>query len=380
MKIIHFISSLGNGGAEKFVIDLSNAISQTDHEVVICSFRKIQPDMVFVNQISPNVKTVTFNKNDGFSFKLIFKLFSFLKKEKPAIVNSHLSSTIVYLYLPIILLRHFKAFHTVHCLAEEEEVRPFFRKLRFLFYKLKLITPISISDITDQSLKKLCRSVKSQVIFNGIATPKTTSEIKHVRKEIEQYKYDQNTKVFISVGRIDATRNQKNFDLMVAVFKKLFNEKENVILLIIGKDLSAEQFKQKELEKIKSANTFFLGTKNNVSDYLCLSDAFCMSSTIEGLPISILEAFATGLPVLSTPAGGIPDIIKHKVNGLLSKDFSFEFYYLMIKEFLLMDQNEITKIKKTNLSDFRDRFSIDKTCSNYLRLYEERYYDHRNRI
>jgi glycosyltransferase involved in cell wall biosynthesis len=61
----------------------------------------------------------------------------------------------------------------------------------------------------------------------------------------------------------------------------------------------------------------FLGFRHDVQDLLAEADLFVLSSTTEGLPITILEAMAAGLPIVSTDAGGIPEVVAHGQTGLL---------------------------------------------------------------
>jgi glycosyltransferase involved in cell wall biosynthesis len=61
-----------------------------------------------------------------------------------------------------------------------------------------------------------------------------------------------------------------------------------------------------------------LGARDDVEHILPAFDAFALTSHTEGLPLVVLEAMATGLPVISTAVGGIPDIIQHGVTGLLT--------------------------------------------------------------
>ena len=89
-------------------------------------------------------------------------------------------------------------------------------------------------------------------------------------------------------------------------------------LLIIGEGFD----RASELKKLANKNIHFIGIKTNVPDYLYASDAFCLSSNFEGMPISLIEAFACGCPSICTPVGGIVNSVKHGVTGFLSKSLS----------------------------------------------------------
>ena len=61
----------------------------------------------------------------------------------------------------------------------------------------------------------------------------------------------------------------------------------------------------------------FLGTRNDVPDLMREADVFVRPSFLEGMPLTILEAMASGLPVIATPIGGTPELLKEGVHGLL---------------------------------------------------------------
>ena len=64
------------------------------------------------------------------------------------------------------------------------------------------------------------------------------------------------------------------------------------------------------------------GNVENVEQYLAEADAFVLSSNYEGLPLVILEAMASGLPIVSTDVGGVKDVVTD--NGLLVEPHSIE--------------------------------------------------------
>lgn len=365
MKIIHIIPDLWNGGAEKFTIDLCSELAKTEN-VTLCSFKDINEGMMFVKNLSLKVKLVTLSKKKGFDFLFFIRFCRFLFKEKPDVINTHLTA-INYCLLPLLFLRKFKAFHTIHSMPEIEEQNKWNRAIKKRFFLSGRVIPVSISKKTAAGFSRVYNLTASTVIYNGVFPYKTSILLNQVQNEINNYKINKDTKVFITIGNY--TRH-KNFELLVNTFSKLLKEGKNVILLIIGYDNSVEKKEWSKIKSLKAENTFMLGLRYNVTDYLSCSDVFCMSSVVEGLPLSILEAFSVGLPVLSTPVGGVPDIVEPFVNGLLSPDFSEERYYEMIVDFIKMPVSQIEKIRENNNKIFKQRFSIEITKENYLNNYK----------
>jgi glycosyltransferase involved in cell wall biosynthesis len=110
----------------------------------------------------------------------------------------------------------------------------------------------------------------------------------------------------------------------------------------------------------------FFGEKHNVSDYLLNADAFCLSSIREGMPISLIEAFACGCVPICTPVGGLINTIENGVTGYLSDSVSENDYYLSVRTYL---ENK-DQIKKTDLIQYYlSNFSIEECAKKYLSLY-----------
>jgi glycosyltransferase involved in cell wall biosynthesis len=86
----------------------------------------------------------------------------------------------------------------------------------------------------------------------------------------------------------------------------------NAVLLILGTG-EMEPF----LRRSAGDGVRFEGSVEDVTPYLQVADLFVLPSITEGLPVSILEALATKVPVLATRVGGVPDIIEHGYNGWL---------------------------------------------------------------
>ena len=141
-------------------------------------------------------------------------------------------------------------------------------------------------------------------------------------------------------GRIDTPKNQI---VLCKVFDRLVKDGEDVVLLIAGAKQSTEIYSK--LEQYFSERIQYLGERNDVPDLMAYSDAMCLSSIWEGLPVTLLEALSVGCVPICTPVGGIPDVIKDNWNGILSTSASEEGYFQAVKRFISMSDIDYSKIK-----------------------------------
>lgn len=351
------------------VVDLCNELSKDKNsDIYLCVFNENGELHSFKKDLGNNVHYVNFHKRFKWDIGLQWRIFWFFRNLKPDVVNSHLSGTVLYVYLPVLMLRRVRFYHTIHNLAQEEVPSGFFRKIRFLIYKTKRLHPVSISRITQASHAELY-GIDSKLIYNGVQERGKTGQFQSVRSEISSYRKNDDTKVFLSVGRINSAKDQKNYKLLVEVFARLSQEGKNVLLLIIGADNSAHQTTLNALLKIKTDNVRFLGPKNNVSDYMLNADFYCLSSKFEGLPITVIEALSHGLPVVATAVGGIPELISNSENGLLVKSVDPEDFYNAIAEMLTWDKNKREQVATANFRKYTENFSIAIAARNYGEYY-----------
>lgn len=358
MKILQIITGLGDGGAEKFLIDLSNELSK-NNEVIICSLFDVKKDMFLSESLDKKIKVVSLNKKLGFDFKILFSVYSLIKTEKPDVVNTHLRA-LFYSSLSIIFSKT-KFFHTVHNMAEKETTYVF-RKIYKVFFKYFHVTPIAIAKKVLESIQKEYSDSFNVLIENGVKKLDVSNSISSVQNEIETYKTTKNTKILLSIGRIS---EQKNFSLLVKTTNKLVMQGFDITLLIIGRDHG----ELSSLESIACDRVHFLGTKKNVIDYIANADAFCMSSIYEGMPIVLLESLSMGCIPICTPAGGIVDIVDKHI-GFLSNGFSELDYYNVMKLFMHSDDVTIKEMQYNCKQLFTNKYNIIKTAENYFNLYQ----------
>ncbi|QKJ22281.1 glycosyltransferase [Poseidonibacter lekithochrous] len=365
MKILQVIPNLNTGGAEKFCIDLSNELSK-DNEVILCSLFDINESMFLANKINDNVKVVTLGKKLGADWKIFFKIYSLIKKEKPDIIHTHLKA-LFYSILSIFLFKNLKFFHTIHNIATKENSKIFMNIYNILFNKFG-VKPVAISEKVLKTVHDVYGTNHKIKIDNGVLRPMTTDLLDNVKKEIEDLKINQDTKVFLNIARISPQKNQM---MLVEVFNKLIEEGNNIILLIIGEDSTVEKEYYNSVKLISKQGITFLGLRNNIADYLYYSDVFCLSSDYEGLPITLLESMSMGCLPICTPVGGIPDVIKTEVNGLLAIDKNKKEFYNIVSLYLRLEESEKRIIKKNTQSKFEEGYDIEMCSSKYYNEYSK---------
>lgn len=360
MKIIQIIYSLSSGGAERFVVDLSNELANMGHDVTVCMLLEDNNTRLTFNKkfINNNVKFHAMNFDKGFSIHKSDLLQAYIKKENPDIVHCHLN-VIPYVFRLCLFYRHIKFFHTLHSIAEytfDSKLQYYFNKF---YYKLNLIRPICISKLCQKSYEDLYNLFNAPVINNGRAMPVVSNKFLAVKKEVECLKKNTTSPVFIHVARFSPEKNQQ---MLIDSFNALFEEGIDFVLLVIGSGYDSETGKQ--LQKQACKNVYFLCEKDNVCDYMLCADAFCLTSNYEGLSITLLEALACGLTPICTSVGGIPDVIEDDITGYLSPNQNVGLYVKNLKRFMTRPLN-----KDYLINYFKENYSMDICAKKYEKEY-----------
>ena len=121
-------------------------------------------------------------------------------------------------------------------------------------------------------------------------------------------------KVLFSAGRLEQV---KRYDLVIKAFQEC--AMEDAYLLIAGEGTQRKTLETLAATRKEGIKIRFLGNQEAsvIRDLMRLSDVFVLLSEFEGVPMVLLEALSTGLPVLATRVGGIPDLIPDKEKGIL---------------------------------------------------------------
>jgi len=195
-----------------------------------------------------------------------------------------------------------------------------------------------------------------QYIQNGVDTEKFKCLNKDdIYKLKIKLKISSDKKIFITVGSLIS---RKDMETVIKGFK-LFNSDKTSILLIAGEGPEKEN-----LQFISDDNIVFLGNISNVVEYLQISDCFISASLAEGLPNTVLEAMACGLPTI------LSDIPSHRE---LYENEKVEIFSIKddIKLSKLLKIIDLAKQKEISLKLINNHFSAKSMSEKYQKIYGE---------
>lgn len=362
MKIIQIIYFLCSGGAEKFVVNLSNELVAMGHEVCVCILREATDVNMFNRPfLNENVRFVSLGIAEGFSFCKIRAVEQILDKFRPDVVHCHLN-VIPYIFKYSLMHRGIRFVYTLHSVAQYASGTPFQKHLNRFYFRKGLIRPVTISRICDESYQSYYGLDNAARIDNGAPSISPSGGYQKVMKEVSDLCQGKRLPVFIHVARFHPLKNQ---ELLIDAFNRLDSDGYDFRLLIIGNGYTSDDGIL--LQKRACGKIVFLGEKANVGDYLLCSDAFCLTSRYEGLPISLLEAMSCGLTPVCTAVGGIPDVIEDGINGYLDKEMSVSSFCNALHKCL--ERPISADVIKAS---YQKNFSMEVCARKYVEIYKGR--------
>lgn len=368
MKILEISFHLQSGGAERFVVDLSNELAKTN-EVTLLTLRDDKVSYVdrnfYKNDLIDAVKYECLGLKNSLRPSMWWKIWKYIRHKKPEVVHFHGDTMCYYMFLPMLFSSSkIKFVQTIH---SDFYWGGYDKKLNKLTARIlgnsHRIRYAALAKKNYDDLKKCYPNVLAECIVNGRSEIIPTVEYEDVKNEIDSYRTSDSTKIFLHVARCSKVKNQKR---LICAFNQVISNGLDAQLLIIGDGFN-EPLGQ-ELRNLACDNIHFLGLKKNVSDYMLCSDIFCLSSDAEGMPITLLEAILSGTPAVSTPVCGALTAIKDDENGIIASSFAITDYVSalekVVNNFNLLKSNS-EKQKSTNI------FTINKCAESYLKFFSK---------
>jgi glycosyltransferase involved in cell wall biosynthesis len=227
-----------------------------------------------------------------------------------------------------------------------------------LFFFKPIIVAVSNADV--ELIRKHIFLPKSwwNVIHNGIRDDRSNLLSERLQKT--------RVKGFFNIGWIGSIEERKRWRSLVDLIDKLNDyELKNFHLTIAGTGPEID-----ELQRVfaKKKNVSICGNIRNPSkSFYPNIDLLLMTSSHEGLPMVIIEAFQCGVPVIATNVGGIPEIVNGK-NGLLINDPFLDIFNSILEVLETFEKYENYSLQARQT--FLEGFQIESVTAKYLNLFD----------
>ena len=310
-KVIIFVNSYA-GGAEKMTLNIAQFLELEAFEVIYCIIGK---DLGLIAQFIPENAVVRFIKVSSYKDNLIFKIYKFLRVEKPDVVFASLMPINWRLCLASAFMPRVKVILRINNYLYTQS---FIQKLRLFFsYRFadKIIVQTEEMKIEHTSILKL-KSDKVVTLPNPINKVAIDKKI----AVILESPFSNDNSNYVFAGRISYV---KGLDVLFEAFSEILKVRPNSILHIIGNTQGI--FESYYLELIQLAKLLgitervvFLGFQSNPYGYMKYADCLVLPSRNEGLPNVIIEALYLGTPVAVTASVPVVSrIVRNGVDGFV---------------------------------------------------------------
>ncbi len=313
LRILHVITGLEIGGAERVLLETARYQQARGHEVAVCALRPEGPLAAAVREVCP---LYTVDMGHRLSPGVIWKLARLMRRGHHDVVHS-------YLYQANLVAR--VAARLAGVPVNISSVRCSYTWLRWPHFAVDRWTAhfadciTSVSEATRQfSIEREGLPTRKIVTLrNGIEVSRfdKITDRAATRAALRQsLGYAADALVVCMTGRLHA---QKGHTFLFQAAERLKGRFPQLRLLIIGDGPQRAALEAETRARGLSGMVQFLGMRKDVPELLAASDVFAFPSLYEGLPNAVLEAMAMSLPVVASTADGTVEVIESERDGLL---------------------------------------------------------------
>lgn len=352
MKIAHVVDSMEVGGAETVVSQM-------------CRLQRAQgynPCVYAIGTLGPLGEQL---RKDGFTVEThvgrhlldtMRNFFRIFKESRPAVVHLHNPTPAIYAALSARMAGVPSIVSTRHSLVAPP--RRLAVELKYAVAAVCCDWIVGICDATTNNLKSIHSIPARKIVrvYNG-AVP------------LEEAPQDQwppkSGLTLVYVGRLEPV---KNHVLLLNAFRTALSSKPDLRLWMVGDGSERQMLERTAAELGISEQVTFWGQQLNVAPFFSAADAFIMSSSSEGLPISLLQAFSLGLPAIVTNVGGMAEVVRQAKAGFTAAVTDPAEMSAAILRLADSDADR-EQFSRNARAAFESRFTLETMVDAYMDLY-----------
>jgi glycosyltransferase involved in cell wall biosynthesis len=303
-----------------------------------------------------------------YDIKAFINLYRIIKKNAYDIVHCHSGKAGFLGRVAAWCARVPRIYFTVHGWSFYSKERRYYPFL--ISFVEKIMAPIttkiicvSENDRKQAILKKVAKEEKLIVIKNGSSAGNFLPSVS-LRVLLKAEKEDV---IFGMIGRLAYPKNPL---LFLKAFKCLLKKCENVKCILIGDGPLYKECRAFIGENSLEGKVFLLGFREDARALLHEMDVFVLISQFEGLPLTIIEAMHSALPIIATDVGGIRELVKNGINGFLIPEDDEERLFKKM-QYLAKNLHARYRMGRESQKIAKKEYALEKMVEAYEDLYKE---------
>jgi len=365
-RVLHLISSSGFLGAENVVLELSKETAKQGYWVTIGILEnRNNLHMELADRArSEGLQVQIFPCKGRYDYRTIASIQDFIDRERPDILHSHNYKSNFYAWRALsgrkiswIITNHGKR------LGVKLSI---YNWLNILFMK-KANKIVAVSQtLADEMIQYGISSSRMHIIDNGVNLERFTNLLEHndLRKS---FGLNGNHKI---IGTIGSLTEEKGHIYIIEAARQVIDKHPECRFLIIGDGSQRHSLEEKVSHLRLTGEVLFTGSRKDVPEILSMLDAFVLPSLKEGLPMALLEAMASKVPVIATSVGAIPKVVEDGISGILIPPKNSDAIAEAINT-MLSDGNSAKEMGLKGFEKVRDHYSSKQMAEKYLTVYQE---------
>ncbi len=365
IRVLHLINSGGLYGAEQVILNLAR--SQHVASVVGALHNAHRPNLELIEEARKRgLETAVFDSRGRVDLTTIFQIKKFLQTNAIDILHTHNYKSDI-IGCAAALLAGTKWIATNHVW------HPVTGRLRlyegadaFVLRFARLVVAVS-SGVKQDLIDASVPTTNIRVIVNGIDLDRFAQSKSKGARLRAILGVDERDVVVTIVGRLSPEKGHATF---LKAASGIEAKRNNVRFLIVGDGPMAGELRQQAAEFDLSQHVIFTGFRTDMPEVYAASDVLVSASSIEGLPMTLLEAMASQVPVIATRIGGIPEVITDEETGLLVNPNDVDG--LRVKMLSLIDNPlKRRQLAAAALEFVRINHTFQHMCDHYVQIYQE---------
>jgi glycosyltransferase involved in cell wall biosynthesis len=320
INVLFVLPNFDTGGSEKLVVDLAGHLDRKQFAPVVCVF--------FSGVYGQKMKELGipfYVVHEGGRIKSKLEIVKFLnaivRKHKINVVNTHHTMALLQGLLSFKLFNRTRLIHTEHSrLNNFSNITPRILAIQRLFMKF-IDAALGVSQgVCDYIRDELGVPEKKIIkILNGVDIAEFSFTEDEANRKRAEYRRDLKiSNDEIVIGLFANLRKEKNHALLVKAIKILKDRGMDNIRLVFAGDGAERQNIDRLIDDMGLASCVrSLGVRHDIPELMNMIDIYCLPSLFEGLPFSLIEAMAAGLPCVATNVEGNREIVRNLQNGML---------------------------------------------------------------